>query len=875
MWSDRLAWAGELPLDMPGLRPVAFVRFDDGYNSTWRDVIDPTRIWAVAAKGDSSDRTEPGRFGTRLVMNRSNPATEKAALTLPFFKGLWPSSGRLLIGLWLSQSYTMEFNPIISSRGGKGAPIAYLSSYTNGALRHMVYDATGGLILDQYETPAWGNGEQRPMWIGQLIDLDKRTSQIAAVNLATHQAWLSPARSLSGAPNTACTAPVEVGALPAAGYWTGGEFDEILIAHPTAGFVFADFVERIRLSTWANATERTIAEKLSVTDTRVAAKSAVAFSTGAEQVSWTTRPEPSVNAIPYFSATNGATWKTGELPAPFKGLLRWEVQLGAGQTFDGIDLLPPAPVITPIATQTVPQQGKRTVALKVTAATAVTWKVAVSGVNATISGSTLTLSAGWAAGDVPVTVTATDTYGRTATFTFAAQVTPPAWSPPAPPRYPEVPIILGDGQEQAAVIDALEAVVVNELNGEQSVTFQIPLRHRRASMIVPELSVQIAETAYRVRRVKTLRVDNVPVLEVYCEATWYDLSYAGQIDGQEFLQASAGPVMELALKGTGWTIAAVNVGTRRTYTVEDCSPLELLRTVQKQHGGDLLFDTKSKRVSLVRESGRAVGVMFAYGRGLSDSQRIVDTTSLVTRIHARNADGVTIASVNGGKTYLEDFSFTSEVREATYDFEAGTSPFTMLSMARATLAARSKPNYSYEFQVADLSHKGQDLDRFDVGDRVTVVDDELGIRETQRIVSVEHDIVRPWQSRITLSGKLRELGDDRARALGALTTGSQNRAFDLVPFNLLQNGRFDNAFAHWASSGAELVQGYGTGLHAVQFKGAGTRWIEQTVHPDNRREYALSMNVRTVGAGEVPPLRVLVTVEYEDGKSETIPVELT
>jgi hypothetical protein len=95
-----------------------------------------------------------------------------------------------------------------------------------------------------------------------------------------------------------------------------------------------------------------------------------------------------------------------------------------------------------------------------------------------------------------------------------------------------------------------------------------------------------------------------------------------------------------------------------------------------------------------------------------------------------------------------------------------------------------------------------------------------------------------------------------------------------VPFNLLKNGRFDNAFAHWASSGVSIVDGNGTGDYAVRFEGEGTRWIEQTVQPDNRGEYALSMHTRVTSSGDVPPLRALVTVEYEDGTTETIPVEL-
>lgn len=875
MWSDRLSWSGETPLDLPGLNPVAALRFDEGYEGTWRDAVDPTHIWSVPGFGASNHGVTAGPWGSRLGLNLVSPATEQGVLSLPHFAGLWPSSGKLLTGMWVSQSYTMQFNPLMSSRGGSVAPLAYLSSHTNGSLRHQVYNAAGALVLDQYETPSWGEGYTGWMWVGQLVDLDAQTSQLAAVHWSGHLAWLSPVRSLSGAPNAACTAPIDIAGLPSSSMWAGGYFDDIVVAHPSADFVFSEFVERLRLGTWAQGANEAAASKLQVSDAAVIADASHTLTTGAEPVSWTGGREPSRTATAYRSTDGGTSWTSGTLPTSFTGLLRWEIPLNAGDAFTGLELLPPSPTLAAIATQVVPQRGSQTVALSATYTGEVSWTVAVVGLEASVTGSTLTLTAGWAAGEIPVTVTVRDSWGRTATRTFTAVVEPPTWEAPEPARYPRVPIIVGSGTTQVAIIDSLDAVATSEVNGEAFFEFSVPVKHRHAGALVNETPISVAGDLYRIRRVDTARRSRVPVLAVYCEALFYDLAYAGQIDGREFLQTTAGDVIALAVAGTGWTVAAVNVGTRRTYTVKDCSPLELLREVQKQHGGDLLFDNVNKTVSLVVKSGRDVGVAFFYGRGLTESKRVTDTTSLVTRLHARNEEGVTISSVNGGLDYVEDFSFTSEVREATYDFSSGTSPFTMLSMATATLAARCKPAYSYEFTVADLSHEtGQNLDRFDVGDTVTVVDDELGIRESQRIVKVEHDIVQPWRSRITLSGKLRELGSDSDDTAGALTTGASNRTFDLVPFNLLKNGRFDNAFAHWASSGVSIVDGTGTGDYAVRFEGEGTRWIEQTVQPDNRGEYALSMHTRVTSSGDVPPLRALVTVEYEDGTSETIPVEL-
>ncbi|WP_417556249.1 phage tail spike protein [Microbacterium sp.] len=876
-WDDRLAWSGETPFDYPGLNPVAALRFNGHTAGTWPDAVDPANIWTFTNAAGVGYTRPAGQWGEQVAFNVSNPATEQGRISLPFFPGLWPSSGRLLLALWVKQNYTMSFNPLLSTRAAGTTPVAYLSTNSLGRLRHSVYGATGAAVVDQYEDAPWGatTGWQ---WVGMLVDLDAKTSQLAAVNAATHTKFVGPLRTLSGAANPASEAPLDIFSLQSAGYWTGGNTDEVMVAHPGAGFDLTAYAEQIRLGTWASAAGTSAAGKLTVTDLAVEATAAGTFTTGARQATWDERPEPTPAATPSWSTDDGATWQTGQLPATFTGLVRWDVPLATGDTFTRLTLLPPAPTLAAIPDQAAEQNDTLTVSITGTTSGAATWNVTAPGVAANIiGGAQLVISTGWAAGAIPVTVTIRDTWGRIASRTFALTVTPAPWAPPAPAAYPRAPIIIrgADGNDEV-IIDALSAVDVHEVNGEHSFEFSIPVGHRHAGAIRNEAGVELAGEHYRVRRVTTGRKGRAPVLTAYCEAEFYDLAYAGELPARDYLQTTAGAAMQDALAGTGWTIGRVTVTTRRTYSVEESNPLSLLRTIQQQHGGDLLFDSTARTVSLVVRSGRDVGVSFFYGRGLTESKRVVDTTSLVTRIYARNADGATIASVNGGKAYVEDYTWTSEVREATYDFAAGTSPWTMLSMVQATLANRSRPAFSYEFTVADLSYRsGQPVDRFDVGDMVTVVDDELGIREAQRILRVEHDVVRPWASRITLSGKLRESGNAAAEAAGALSTGSQFQAFDLVPYNLLHNGRFDNALAHWAASGVEVVPGSGTGDNAVRFAGSGLRWIEQTVHPDNRDVYALSLDAAAVTGGEVPPLSVVVTVEYEDGTSEAIPVELT
>lgn len=442
------------------------------------------------------------------------------------------------------------------------------------------------------------------------------------------------------------------------------------------------------------------------------------------------------------------------------------------------------------------------------------------------------------------------------------------------------PILVHDGAGApvTSITDLLSADLIVEVNGEETLTVTLPEGHPAREWIQPERIISHGDERYRVRSITSSRTNGVAVAEVYCQAGWYDLRTAGQLDARDWSAVQPATVLPHILAGTGWTIGAVTVTTTRTWSMSEGDPLTCLRRLADVHGGDLIFDSQAKTVSLLTFSGRQLGLTLIYGAGLTSAKRVVDTTTLMTRIYARNADGVTIADANGGVPYLEDYSYTAEVKTGIYDFASGTSPYLMLTMTQAALGKRAKPSVSYECEVIDLSSRtGQDIDRPGVGDEVRVVDAEMGIDHTERIIRMEHDLLRPWRTKVVLSEKLRELGSSDSADAGVLTTGSDIDTRDLVPFNLLLNARFDNGLAHWAAANAAVVAEGKTGPNAVEVTGGTTGWIEQTVAPDNRDTYMLSLDVESEGypTGVAPELTVTVEVTYDDGTTETLSRELT
>lgn len=70
---------------------------------------------------------------------------------------------------------------------------------------------------------------------------------------------------------------------------------------------------------------------------------------------------------------------------------------------------------------------------------------------------------------------------------------------------------------------------------------------------------------------------------------------------------------------------------------------------------------------------------------------MVDTRSLVTRLYAYGTDGMTFASINSNREYVEDFTYTNEVRISTLDCSNSKNPYQMLDFTQMRLAQYARP----------------------------------------------------------------------------------------------------------------------------------------------------------------------------------------
>lgn len=191
----------------------------------------------------------------------------------------------------------------------------------------------------------------------------------------------------------------------------------------------------------------------------------------------------------------------------------------------------------------------------------------------------------------------------------------------------------------------------------------------------------------------------------------------------------------IVLAGTGWTIGECNVTKRRNAGMIQVSSLGVIQNLCTAFMCEPVFDTIRKTVSFYEQRGKDKGVYFIRGLNLKKLQKKSSSYDFYTRIIPIGADDLTIESVNDGKNYLENFQYSEKVRTYIWKDDSYTDPQALMEDAAKKLNDLSKPETSYSVDVRDLANQKPEYSilSYDLGDTVTLIDPDTGIRDQQRI----------------------------------------------------------------------------------------------------------------------------------------------
>lgn len=775
-----------------------------------------------------------GHLGNYFQMNINNPSSEQTYLRVSNDGTMFSDIGeRIVVGGWMkptTYSVGNTYTPLLSTRAGTGNPIFYLS-LIRGKPRLMLYNSSGSLILDTSVTPSFSLTNGNWYFIAAVIEPDNQKAWYVVGDRASGTVWTSSALTISGTLNRSCTADLVWGMLNTS-YWYAGGFDDWFL-DCDSDLTTDDIAEWFLKSLSANGADTdSDVDGLAAEDTvtlkgagGVYAESGVLVTVATEcGISGTGRVSVKAETSPGVTSVSLVETSTSD------DLDTWTdwISLGTGGALQS--------------------PSKKYIRYRITLSTTNTARTPV--------------------------LTAVSLYDN------------------PKPLYSQLgyarPVILGDDDSAEAVLEnAYDIIVTSEINGIDTLEFKLPFKDSKREYVENEKQVRIVSDTYRIRTVTDDKDESgKAITSVYAEAAFYDLSFSAKKEENTFTADTADVPMAYALQGTEWEVGVVNVSTKRTWTSTEDNALSILRHVQNIHGGDLIFDNANKLVNLLTFSGTDSGALFCYRKNMKSIQRVIDTTSLITRLYAVGADGMTFANINDGKPYVEDFTYTSEIRIKTLDCSNFTNPYQMLEFANMRLADYAAPRISYVLKAMDLTVlTGYEHEAWNLGDTVMVVDEDLDLSIKTRIVRREYNLQEPWNTVLELSTTLRELGDSTSQwdAAADVLEGANyidnQQLQNFVPFNHLKNSRADSNFSYWTNSGFEVDGDNGvTGTASFKCEGAynATKYMEQTVTPSNRDSYTFSAQIATenLSLGSSGQVGVEIVIEYEDGSTETRTIDL-
>ena len=775
-----------------------------------------------------------GQKGHHFRMNITNPASEKTYLKVANDGSIFSSLGdRVIVGGWMNPTtYSIgnTYTPIFNTRQGPGQPIFYLS-LIRGKPRIMLYNTSGTLILDESVTPPFSFVNNGWYFIACVIEPDNKKAQYVIGDRGSGAVWVSAALSFTGELNRSCTADLIMG-MHANSYWYAGGFDDW----------FLDCDSQLTADGLADYFRESLCANGGDTSGDVDALA-----------------EP--GCVTLRKGSGGAYPETGQLlTAPAECLLA-----GTGRVSVKSEYTAGVTAVSLTETSTSDDLEEWTA-----------WQAIGS------SGELQSPNQRYIR--YRVTLATADTSKTPRLMEIQLNDIP---RPPYERLGFARPVILdSNGAWEAVLENAFNIMVTSEVNGADTLEFKLPFRDSKRPSLDNEKQVQIVNDVYRIRTLTDDKgADGKVVTSVYAEAAFYDLAFSVEKASVNFNADTEVP-MAYALEGTGWSVGNVTVRTKRTWESTEKNALSILRQVQNIHGGDLIFDCANRLVHLLTFGGTDSGVLFAYRKNMKSIQRVVDTRSLVTRLYAYGKDGMTFASINGGKEYVESYAYTNEVRTSTLDCSSFTNPYQMLEFAQMRLADYAKPRISYVLSAMDLSVlTGYEHETWDLGDIVTVDDRDLDLSVKTRIVRRQYNLQEPWNTVLELSTTLRELGDSSAQwdkaadVLSNTDVIDRQEVKDMVPFNHLRNSRADSGMSYWLKSGFEVDPENGvSGTASFKCVGAAgmTKSLAQTVYPASRSSYTFSAQIASenLTKGTGGQVGIEVTFEYEDGSTETRFIDL-
>ena len=240
--------------------------------------------------------------------------------------------------------------------------------------------------------------------------------------------------------------------------------------------------------------------------------------------------------------------------------------------------------------------------------------------------------------------------------------------------------------------------IQEETNGEDQIGFTLPLDHADYKLLAEEVQLLDAEDGqvYRITAIdEGAATANIKgKLELSPLRADMRIPYT---NGSDTLAGTVEGVLP-----AGWTVVDHSLST---IDLDSATPEDVILGAASAFGGlAIRYKIADKAVHFYAPGDfKAGGVYLTEELNLTSTNFKGSSSGLCTRLYARGKDGLTFAGINGGKDYVENFSYTDKIICAYWEDERYTVAENLLEAAQKKVDASAVPVRSYSCGVVDLA----------------------------------------------------------------------------------------------------------------------------------------------------------------------------
>ena len=207
---------------------------------------------------------------------------------------------------------------------------------------------------------------------------------------------------------------------------------------------------------------------------------------------------------------------------------------------------------------------------------------------------------------------------------------------------------------------------------------------------------------------------------------------------------------------SGWSVMDHSyISNRRTIELEAGTPLDVIQECVDTYSVVIRYDVKRKQVHIWDpESFEPLGAFADKDLNLKEINYKGKSSEFATRLYGYGKDGLSVAAINGGKPYVEDFTYSDKIISVYWKDDRYTVTENLLEDMKKRLKKLAVPTISYSCSVVDLAKTNPELygfQDFSLMQVVRLVDSDKKLMINHQVVQYRRYPFYPEKNVVTLS----------------------------------------------------------------------------------------------------------------------------